>query len=82
VNVLADALFVAVHVGRQPAALMGHAVVVHLKNYGIWVDEASLEVAVEQYNEGLDWLPLIMEIWPTAYHKRNKADKENDTGPD
>ncbi len=42
----------ALHV-RQAAALMGHTVVVHLKNYGTWVDEASLEAAVERYNEGL-----------------------------
>ena len=42
----------ALHV-RQAAVLMGHTVVVHLKNYGTWVDEASLEAAVERYNEGL-----------------------------
>lgn len=38
---------------RQAAALMGHTTAVHLKNYGSWVDEASLEAAVERYNEGL-----------------------------
>ena len=38
---------------RQAAALMGHTVAVHLKHYGSWVDEASLEAAVERYNEGL-----------------------------
>ena len=32
---------------------MGHTVAVHLKNYGTWVDEASLEAAVERYAEGL-----------------------------
>ena len=32
---------------------MGHTVAVHLKHYGSWVDEASLEAAVERYNEGL-----------------------------
>ena len=42
----------ALHV-RQAAALMGHTVAVHLKNYGTWVDEASLEAAVERYTEGL-----------------------------
>ena len=42
----------ALHV-RTAAALMGHTVAVHLKNYGTWVDEASLEAAVERYNEGL-----------------------------
>ena len=42
----------ALHV-RHAAALMGHTVAVHLKNYGTWVDEASLEAAVERYNEGL-----------------------------
>ncbi len=38
---------------RQAAALMGHTTAVHLKNYGSWVDEASLEAAVDRYNEGL-----------------------------
>jgi hypothetical protein len=32
---------------------MGHTTAVHLKNYGSWVDEASLEAAVDRYNEGL-----------------------------
>lgn len=42
----------ALHV-RQAAALMGHTVATHLKHYGAWVDEASLEAAVERFNEGL-----------------------------
>ena len=42
----------ALHV-RTAAALMGHTVAVHMKHYGSWVDEASLEAAVERYNEGL-----------------------------
>ena len=38
---------------RQAAALMGHTVATHLKHYGQWVDEASLEAAVERFNKGL-----------------------------
>ena len=30
-----------------------YTVAVHMKHYGSWVDEASLEAAVERYNEGL-----------------------------
>jgi len=37
---------------RQAAALMGHSVNTHLRHYGRWVDEASLEAAVERYAEG------------------------------
>ena len=32
---------------------MGHAPPVHMATYGQWVDEASLEAAVERYTEGL-----------------------------
>ena len=38
---------------RQAAALMGHTPTVHMQNYGQWVDEASLEAAVDRYTEGL-----------------------------
>jgi hypothetical protein len=32
---------------------MGHTTTVHTATYGQWVDEASLEAAVERYTEGL-----------------------------
>ena len=32
---------------------MGHTPTVHMQNYGQWVDEASLEAAVDRYTEGL-----------------------------
>jgi hypothetical protein len=32
---------------------MGHTVATHLKHYCAWVYEASLEAAVERFNEGL-----------------------------
>ena len=38
---------------RIAAALMGHNVATHLKHYGQWTDEASLEAAVERYMEGV-----------------------------
>jgi integrase len=38
---------------RIAAALMGHNVATHLKHYGSWTDEASLEAAVERYNAGV-----------------------------
>jgi integrase len=38
---------------RIAAALMGHNVATHLKHYGSWTDEASLEAAVERFNEGV-----------------------------
>ncbi|QNI52466.1 phage integrase family protein [Synechococcus sp. RS9915] len=38
---------------RQASALMGHTPTVHMATYGQWVDEASLEAAVERYTEGL-----------------------------
>ena len=38
---------------RQAAALMGHTVATHLRHYGSWVDEASLEAAVERYAAGM-----------------------------
>ncbi|QCH14574.1 site-specific integrase [Synechococcus sp. CB0101] len=38
---------------RITAALMGHNVATHLKHYGSWTDEASLEAAVERYNAGV-----------------------------
>ena len=37
---------------RITAALMGHNVATHLKHYGSWTDEASLEAAVERFNTG------------------------------
>ena len=38
---------------RIAAALMGHNVATHLKHYGSWTDEASLEAAVELFNQGV-----------------------------
>ncbi|MFM7674786.1 MAG: site-specific integrase [Synechococcus sp.] len=38
---------------RFAAALMGHDVATHLKHYGQWTDEASLEAAVERFNQGM-----------------------------
>jgi len=38
---------------RDAAALMGHNVATHLKHYGSWTDEASLEAAVERFNAGM-----------------------------
>jgi integrase len=38
---------------RLAAALMGHNVATHLKHYGSWTDEASLEAAVERFNAGM-----------------------------
>jgi integrase len=38
---------------RLAAALMGHNVATHLKHYGSWTDEASLEAAVERFNAGV-----------------------------
>jgi integrase len=38
---------------RDAAALMGHNVATHLKHYGQWTDEASLEAAVERFNQGV-----------------------------
>ncbi|QBE68369.1 integrase [Synechococcus sp. WH 8101] len=38
---------------RIAAALMGHNVATHLKHYGQWTDEASLEAAVDRYNQGV-----------------------------
>jgi integrase len=38
---------------RIVAALMGHNVATHLRHYGQWTDEASLEAAVERFNEGM-----------------------------
>jgi integrase len=38
---------------RIAAALMGHNVATHLKHYGRWTDEASLEAAVERFNAGM-----------------------------
>ncbi|MFZ4805347.1 MAG: site-specific integrase [Synechococcus lacustris] len=38
---------------RNAAALMGHNVATHLKHYGSWTDEASLEAAVELFNKGV-----------------------------
>jgi integrase len=38
---------------RIAAALMGHNVATHLKHYGSWTDEASLEEAVERFNAGM-----------------------------
>jgi len=38
---------------RNTAALMGHNVATHLKHYGSWTDEASLEAAVERFNQGV-----------------------------
>ena len=38
---------------RITAALMGHNVATHLKHYGSWTDEASLEAAVERFNAGV-----------------------------
>lgn len=32
---------------------MGHNVATHLKHYGSWTDEASLEAAVERFNAGV-----------------------------
>ncbi len=41
---------------RFAAALMGHNVATHLKHYGQWTDEASLEAAVERFHQGLHTL--------------------------
>ena len=41
---------------RNAAALMGHNVATHLKHYGSWTDEASLEAAVELFNQGVHCL--------------------------
>jgi integrase len=38
---------------RMAAALMGHNVATHLKHYGSWTDEASLEAAVALFNLGM-----------------------------
>lgn len=38
---------------RIAAALMGHNIATHLKHYGSWTDEASLEAAVERFNQGV-----------------------------
>ena len=38
---------------RITAALMGHNVATHLKHYGSWTDEASLEAAMERFNAGV-----------------------------
>ena len=38
---------------RDAAALMGHNVATHLKHYGSWTDEASLEAAVERFIAGM-----------------------------
>jgi len=38
---------------RDAAALMGHNVATHFKHYGSWTDEASLEAAVERFNQGV-----------------------------
>jgi integrase len=38
---------------RIVAALMGHNTITHLKHYGRWTDEASLEAAVEKFHQGI-----------------------------
>ena len=38
---------------RTASALMGHLPTVHMSTYGAWVNESSLEAAVEHYNKGL-----------------------------
>lgn len=38
---------------RIAAALMGHNVATHLKYYGQWTDEATLEAAVERFHMGV-----------------------------
>lgn len=38
---------------RIAAALMGHNVATHLKHYGQWTDEASLEAAMDRFNQGV-----------------------------
>ncbi len=38
---------------RITAALMGHNVATHLKHYGSWTDEASLDAGVELFNKGV-----------------------------
>ena len=38
---------------RIAAAYMGHNVATHLKHYGSWTDEASLEAAMERFNQGV-----------------------------
>jgi integrase len=38
---------------RITAAYMGHNVATHLKHYGQWTDEASLEAALERFNQGV-----------------------------
>ena len=43
---------------RIAAALMGHNVATHLKHYGVWTDEASLEAAVERFNQGMHSLGI------------------------
>jgi integrase len=39
---------------RITAALMGHGVPTHLRSYGSWTDDASLEAAVSAYNKGME----------------------------
>ena len=50
--------------------LMGHTVAVHMKHYGSWVDEASLEAAVERYNEGLVAAITKARLWHAAMDTR------------
>ena len=38
---------------RFVAALMGHNIATHLKHYGSWTDEASIEAAVERFHQGM-----------------------------
>lgn len=38
---------------RNAAAFMGHNVQTHLKHYGSWTDEASLDAALERFNQGV-----------------------------
>jgi integrase len=38
---------------RIAAALMGHNVATHLKHYDQWTDEASLEAAMDRFNQGV-----------------------------
>jgi len=37
---------------RIAAALMGHGIATHLRAYGSWTDDASLEAAVAEFNRG------------------------------
>ena len=39
---------------RNAAAFMGHNVQTHLKHYGSWTDEASLDAALERFNQGVN----------------------------